>query len=204
MTKDGVTKLVMTMLAAYPNYHPADISATVRVWMAQLDGYRDEEAALALQAFILSDNKGFAPSIGQVVALIPRNQGDGMGEMEAWGLVSRAIRNGLYGAEEEFAKLPDDVRAAVGSAGQLRQWAAIETGDAETVAQSNFLRSYRTVRAREAMARKLPPQLRALYHRDPPQALPLDAKAEGREAPSPWDGVAMPEEYREKLGLNGG
>ena len=198
MTKEGATKLIMTMVAAYPNFHPADMTSTIKIWHAQLDAYRDDEVAAALKAFILSDASGFAPTIGQVVALIPRNQGDGMSELEAWGLVAKAIRNGNYGAEEEFAKLPDNIRAAVGSAGQIRQWASIDMNDLETVAQSNFLRSYRAVVKREEMAWKLPDKLRAIYHKDPP-------KAELPEKPAvallEMDGIPMPMEYRKKLGL---
>lgn len=199
MTKDGVTKLIMTMLAAYPNYHPNDISATVKVWMAQLENYTDEEIAIALKAYILSDTRGFAPSIGQVVDLVPRNQDSGMSELEIWGMVRRAVRNGYYGAEEEFAKLPDNIRAAVGSPGQIRQWAVIDMDELETVAQSNFLRSYRAVVARERIAGKMPPELREIYHRAVPEAQKLEEKE--KTETETYHGVPMPREYMERLGL---
>jgi hypothetical protein len=72
-----------------------------------------------------------------------------MNEMEAWSLVRKAISNGYYGAEEEFAKLPDDVKRAVGSASQLRTW-AMDSGFNEGVAMSQFQRVYRTQQEREA------------------------------------------------------
>ena len=165
MTDEGALSTQRAMMMAYPNYHPSDIAGTATFWADQLKDYKDMEVAVALRAFILSDTSGFAPSIGQIVALIPRNQGDGMSELEAWDLVRKAIRNGIYGAEEEFAKLPDNVRAAIGSPGQIRQWAAVDMDDLETVAQSNFLRSYRAVVTRERMMRKLPPRLREIYRR---------------------------------------
>jgi len=167
MTTDGVAKMFTAMVAAYPNYHPADMTQTVRVWKSMLEDYKDEEVAIALKAFILSDTRGFAPSIGQIVALIPRNQDDGISELAAWGLVEKAVRNGGYGAEEEFAKLPITVQMAIGSPGQIRDWAFIDVDDLATVAQSNFLRSYRAAVAREKMANKLPEKLRELYSRIP-------------------------------------
>lgn len=197
MTRDGVMQTLMTMVAAYPNFHPADIQASARVWLSQLDGYSDMEVAAALKAYILSDTRGFAPSIGQVVALIPRNQDEGISELEAWGMVERAVRNGNYGAEAEFARLPDNVRSALGSAGQIREWASIGLDELATVAQSNFIRSYRAVVARERMAAKLPPQLQVFYHREPPQAL---AAADHGETMTDT-GVQMPDAYRRKLGL---
>lgn len=179
MTKDGVVQTIMTMVAAYPNFHPADMQSSVKVWGSQLEDYSDEEVAVALKAFILSDTRGFAPSIGQIVALIPRNQDDGMSELAAWGLVEKAIRNGGYGAEEEYAKLPVTVQIAIGSPGQIRDWAFIDSDELPTVAQSNFLRSYRTVVAREKMAKKLPQRLRELYSRIPQHSAPkLDTKAQ--------------------------
>ena len=196
MTKDGVTALHMTMIATYPNYHPADMAAAIRIWMSQLDGYQDDEVMVALKAFILSDVSGFAPSIGQIVALIPRNQEDMASELEAWGMVARAVRNGNYGAEEEFSRLPDNVRSAIGSAGQIREWASMPIEDLETVAQSNFLRSYRAVVARERMAGKLPEKLRRLYHKEAPAAPQLESREEAA-----IDGVPMPDEYRRRFGL---
>ena len=197
MTKDGVMKALITISAAYPNFRPQDMTDTAKVWNELLLGYQDEEIAIALQAYILSDTSGFAPSIGQIIALVPRhNTGNGMSDLEAWGLVSRAVRNGTYGAEEEFARLPGDVRAAIGSPAQLREWASIDEGDLQTVAQSNFLRSYRAVKKREEMAGKLPPSIAGLFHREPP-AIP---QIETEDRQGHGDGIPMPEKYREKLG----
>lgn len=198
MTIDGVTKLIAAIEATYPSYHTPDVIKTAKVWRSMLEDYGDEEVAVALKAFILSDTKGFAPSIGQIVALVPRNQDDGTSELAAWNLVKRAIRNGVYNAEEEFSKLPDTVRAAVGSAGQIRAWAMADIDELETVAQSNFLRSYRAVAAREHMASKLPPTLKPIYHKEPPLALDFQRKDEPAD-----DGeyIPMPDELRQRLGL---
>ena len=65
--------------------------------------------------------------------------------MTAWGLVSKALRNGTYGAVEEFNKLPPLVKQAVGMPDNLKNWAASDYQTIETVIQSNFLRTYETV-----------------------------------------------------------
>lgn len=196
MTDEGALSAQRAIMMAYPNYHPSDIAGTAAFWSDQLRDYKDTEVAIALRAYILSDTSGFAPSIGQIVALIPRNQEDIASELEAWGMVARAVRNGNYGAEEEFSRLPDNVRSAIGSAGQIREWASMPIEDLETVAQSNFLRSYRAVVARERMAGKLPEKLRRLYHREAPAAPQLESREEAA-----IDGVPMPDEYRKRFGL---
>lgn len=142
MTHEGVKYLLMVMTSTYPNYKPTDMSMTIKIWEKILEKYDDVDVVQALKVYIVNDTKGFAPAIGQIIENI-KSQDDNLGEMEAWGLVKRAIRNGTYGAEEEFSKLPDVVKKAVGSAGQLRDWAKMSIDSVDSVGQSNFLRSYR-------------------------------------------------------------
>ena len=82
--------------------------------------------------------------------------------MEAWALVSRALRNGYYGANEEFEKLPPLVQKAVGSPGNLRNWAQTDAKSIENVIQSNFMRAYKTVVNREKEVERMPADVRAL------------------------------------------
>lgn len=80
---------------------------------------------------------------------------------EAWALVSKAIRNGNYGAEEEFAKLPPAVQKAVGDPSQIRKWAAMDSGVVHSVEASNFQRTYQVVLNRIDKERLLPPEERS-------------------------------------------
>jgi hypothetical protein len=82
--------------------------------------------------------------------------------MEAWSLVSNAIKNGYYGAEEEFAKLPEVVQKAVGTPANLRAWAHTDEASIENVVQSNFMRTYRTVVKRETEYAKMPTSIKNL------------------------------------------
>lgn len=138
MTHDGVKRVMMVLTTVYPNFHPADMARTISVWEALFKGYDDGSVAKAVETYIRGDRQGFAPTPGQIIGAM-----DGTTELEAWGLVAKALRNGLYNAEEEFAKLPERVRDAVGSPGQLREWAMMDT-DGTMVAQSNFIKSYKS------------------------------------------------------------
>ena len=82
--------------------------------------------------------------------------------MEAWALVSRAIRNGYYGAEKEFEKLPPLVQKAVGTPGQLRNWSQTDMESIENVVQSNFMRTYRTVVKSSQEIARMPENIRNL------------------------------------------
>ena len=141
MTKDDAEKIVMMMEAAYPNYHPNKLY-TVNAWGVLLKDYDYDVVEMALKAYIVSENKGFAPSIGQVVDIIHRIQHpERLNCAQAWALVTKAMKNSIYHSVEEFEKLPKTVQNAVGSPGELRSWATSENFN-ENVTRSTFYRIY--------------------------------------------------------------
>lgn len=150
------------MVDSYPNYKPNDISETVDVWQMMLSDYDYNIVAMALKAYILSDTSGFAPNIGQLVAKMQTiTKPQELNEMEAWSLVSKAIRNSGYNSVEEFAKLPPLVQKAVGLPDQLMTWALDENYN-EQVVSSNFMRCYRTELTRHEELSKMPSEVKAL------------------------------------------
>ena len=150
------------MVDSYPNYKPNNISETVDVWQMMLSDYDYNLVAMALRAYILSDTSGFAPSIGQLVGKIQAiTKPEELNEMEAWSLVSKAIRNSGYNSVEEFAKLPPLVQKAVGLPDQLMTWALDENYN-EQVVSSNFMRCYRTELARHEELSKMPAEIKDL------------------------------------------
>lgn len=116
MTREEAKKIVMVIASTYPNWHPLDMSFTVNAWASMLESFTYQEISAALKAFILSDTSGFAPSVGQIIGLLDRvGNSQEPNEMEAWTLVSNALRRSTYYAESEFDKLPEIVQRAVGS-----------------------------------------------------------------------------------------
>jgi hypothetical protein len=161
MTRDEVKEIIMIMTYTYSNYKPADITATVDTWTAILASYQFEHIRAALHSYILSDTKGFAPTPGQLIDKIPVKSFD-MTEMEAWGMVNRALSNSSYHAKEEFDKLPLVVQKTLGRFEVLQEWAGMEIDTVQSVIQSNFIRNYRTVLQREKERNKLPTRLREI------------------------------------------
>ena len=166
MTRDDTKKILMRIQSVFPNWKPqAGLSFVVDTWNEYLSGYSYEQVLVGLNAYIATDTGGFAPSIGQLIDKMNLlTTKDELNEMEAWSLVSNALRNGYYGAEEEFAKLPAAVQKAVGSASNLRNWAQTDIESVENVIQSNFMRTYRTVVKREKEFQKLPESVRLVMN----------------------------------------
>ena len=162
MTREETVKIIRIMVDSYPNYKPNNISETVDVWQMMLSDYEYNLVAMALKAYILSDTSGFAPSIGQLVGKIQAiTRPEELNEMEAWSLVSKAIRNSGYNSVEEFAKLPPLVQKAVGLPDQLMTWALDENYN-EQVVSSNFMRCYRNELSRHEELSKMPSEIKAL------------------------------------------
>lgn len=154
------------MSDCYPNYKPNNLSETVDVWQMMLDEYSYNQVSIALKAYVTSDTSRFAPSVGEIVAKIQLiSQPQELDGMAAWGLVSKALRNGTYGAVEEFNKLPPLVRQAVGMPDNLKNWATSDYQTIETVIQSNFLRTYETIVKRANEINRMPDNIKSLIEK---------------------------------------
>jgi len=165
MTRDETKRIVMIIVSTYPNFKPLDMSFTVDAWSTMLSDYSYNEIALALKAYVTTSSSGFAPDPGQIIDKIYMVEDfNQLNEMEAWALVSKALRNGYYGAEEEYEKLPPIVQKAVGTVSNLRNWSQTDTESVENVIQSNFMRAYRTEIKRAHEAKRIPEEVRNLIN----------------------------------------
>lgn len=162
MTREETKKIIRIMCDSYPNYKPMDLSETVDVWTMMLGEYTYEQISVALKAYVLSDTSGFAPSVGQLVAKVQTiTQPQELNEMEAWALVSKALRNCQNNFMEEYAKLPPVVQRAVGLPGQLRAW-SIDENFNESVIMSQFQKCYRVEAMRNEELKRMPSEVKKL------------------------------------------
>lgn len=152
MNRNETKQILAVLRTAYPNFYRGipndDLRGIVDLWSEM---FKDEPAqlvAVAVKAMIASRTNTFPPNIGEIKEQITKmRMPNEMTAAEAWTLVANAIRNGLYGAQEEFDRLPPTVKRLVGSPQQLREWAEMEADTVMSVVASNFQRSY-NVRAK--------------------------------------------------------
>lgn len=162
------TKMVLaTLKVAYPSFYRdmnrEELTAAVNLWQRIFaeDDYNLVSAAVL--ALISSRVEGYPPTPGAVKEKIYMLQEPNqLNEEEAWSLVSKALRNGYYGAEKEFKKLPPEVQAAVGRPEQLREWALMDVETVQSVVASNFMRTFRTTEKRRKDMAMLPQDVRNL------------------------------------------
>lgn len=161
MTREEVAKIITIVTATYPNhfagYSKERLNNLVNAWLMVLEDYTYQEVNIGLKVYLSTDSKGFPPSPGQIVDSIQKARPDTeLTAMEAWQYATKALRNGLYNAENEYNKLPPMVQKAVGSPATLREWALMDSNTVHSVEQSHFIRIYDSLIARQKEINKLP------------------------------------------------
>jgi len=175
MTRREALAVMAMLKTAYPTFYKdlskEDINAAVNLWATM---FADDPAYIVTEAVkSLMCTLKYPPTIADVkekIALI--TQPPAMTEMEAWDMVRRAIS--YYHANEAFRNLPPILQKIVGSPNQLREWALMDVETVNSVIQSNFMRSYRAMAAREREYAMLPESTRQLIQSI---AVKMDMKA---------------------------
>lgn len=158
MTKEEFGKLVMAIKGYFPKQDTFNSPYVMEMWF---DSLKDLDFSLAINSIkgYAQTNK-FPPTVADIRSTATAfAQDEVMSELEAWALVSKAIRNGTYGSETEFNKLPPLVQKAVGSPANIRNWATSSLEEVETVISSNFIKTYRALMTREKTINRMSPDL---------------------------------------------
>lgn len=170
MTKREIAELMTIMQANYPDsfkgQSDAVMGAKIALWHEFFQDYPKDLVHAAAKAFIANDTKGFMPNIGQINDCIQKIRSrDDMTEGEAWGYVSRALRNSAYNSAEEFSKLPERIQRLVGSSNQLKEWALMDAEIVQSVVSSNFQRTFRARQKSDAEYERLPGDVKQFMQR---------------------------------------
>ena len=214
MTREEIQDFLAMIQAAYPNFNPPSKTAAVNAWTLALEEYEEKAVHMAFKLYMQTNTSGFAPVPGQIIEKIhTMTQPQELNEMEAWSLVSKAIRNSGYNSTEEFAKLPPLVQKAVGLPSQLRTWALDENYN-EQVAMSSFQRAYKAELKCHEELQKMPKNVRNLIENanvgsysaqiaeKRQQAIECSnvrKQGEIKALEMKYEGVPMPENYKEIL-----
>lgn len=143
MTRVEFQDLLRKMKSIYPQPTFIPDEEAMQLWYELLQDLPFEQVSKAVRKHMLTSK--FPPSVSEIREFVREDNTIGeMTPLDAWALVERAIRNGIYGAEEEFNKLPDTVQRAVGRPEILKEWALLDAATVQSVEQSHFIRAYRT------------------------------------------------------------
>lgn len=175
------------------------------VWFALLGDLPYKQAELAVQKHMATEK--FPPTIADIrekTEQITSVKETEMSELEAWAIVRKAIGRSNYYAEEEFEKLPEACKIAVGNPSNLREWAMMDSDQVGTVEQSHFVRNYRMAVQRIKEDRRIPEKVRMAIVEVRKQQSQIEDRKEKPKLPiqeekEPETRGRMSEETRKKL-----
>lgn len=168
MTREDSIKILAVLRAAYPSTYKSmtrdEAEAIINLWAMMFAEEDYQIVQAAVKAHIATDTSAFAPPVGKIKEAIAKLKSpDEMTEAEAWALVAKALRNSAYNASQEFAALPPICQKLVGSPVQLREWGMAEDASVLSVAQSNFMRSYKARQRMDKEYEALPLSVKQLF-----------------------------------------
>lgn len=165
------TMVIMEVLkASYPRFYQGmtteELRSVVNVWAMMFEDDNAKIVTEAVKAMITTLK--FPPTIADIkekIHLLKAPKTGVLTEMEAWGLVYRAICNSSYDSEKRFNELPETIQRLVGTPKQLREWATTENLNVSVI-QSNFMRSYKVMAERKEMIDRLPDSCKNLLNEE--------------------------------------
>ena len=210
MTKDEFKKIIKGMKSIYSDPKFIADQDAFDMWYGLLNDLSYEVASMATKTYMQTET--FPPSpadIRRYAVQITSPLTEDMSELQAWGLVKKAIGNGNYGAEEEFAKLPPLIQETLGNPARIREMANLDNDEVETVEQSHFVRNYRAKIEAHRKYRQLDGRLQAQIEQQRMQNTPMievheeavdlieDKRDEPRATPEEID--TLMEEFRQAV-----
>lgn len=126
MNRKETLQILSLIKIAFPNtytkFNDEELNQVALLWEAQFKDYDFEMVAVATNTFISRDLSGFAPTIAQIKDIAydlmnPNKRTDD----EIWIPIHEAICNGYYNTQEEYDKLPEDLKECV-TTSQIRSW----------------------------------------------------------------------------------
>ena len=142
MTRDEFRTIVKGLKAIYADPKFIPDKDAFELWFVLFANTDYAVFQAAVQKYILTSNRIPTPAdINEKIAELTALQA--VNAEEAWQMVVKALRNSTYGAEEEFAKLPETVQRAIASPDNLRNMASMPSDTVHSVEKSHFFRVYR-------------------------------------------------------------
>lgn len=166
MNKEETIKILSFLKASYPrwaeNLQANDAKIMVEIWM---DAFKEHDVGIVMAAAKAHrDTEKWPPAIAEINDKINLIKGktNAMTGQEAWALVRKALKNGLYHAKEEYDKLPAEIQSSIGDHYALKAWAEMSLDELETVIQSQFIKSYKVKSEQKQEYDKLPSDVKAM------------------------------------------
>lgn len=166
MTEEESLKILAVLKVSYPSFYKGitteEVKQTVELYQMMFKDCDYKLVNLAVAELI--NTFQYPPTIADIknkmYELSSRN--DDKSPSELWDKLLKAIRNGTYGYEEEFEKLPREVQEFVREPFQLHELASIDSKTIHTVIKGQFLKQIEIIKQRQKETNMMLPETRKM------------------------------------------
>lgn len=132
MTAKELIKFMQDITACFPNEKgQAEDAMKIKavIWAKALGNISYKQAIDGLAAYCATNTSGFPPQPAHILANIRKERR--MSDAEVNVILRRALCDSTYHAEEQFERLPDDLKRIIGTPAELRRQAMRENDDSK-------------------------------------------------------------------------
>ena len=147
MTRDGIKKCIRLVQLSFPNtyknFSMEDLQMLMEVWNVQFKNCDDLPVFSALNEVISTSE--YPPTFADIKKAMLGNEYEN--EEELWALLLDAGRNGIYGADEEWERLPEKLKR-ITTPGTIKEIALSDNESLQYI-KRDVLRDYRNYKETE-------------------------------------------------------
>lgn len=131
----------------------------VRIWEEIFKDFEGKMVFAALKVYLATPGNKYAPKPGDLIGIIEKRmkiENKGLDKYEAWDIVEAMLRSKEFSWDPStaFNKLPDPVRKACGSVGNLTRLSRSDGGELPFF-KRDFIKRYEVIEKRDSDRRQL-------------------------------------------------
>jgi len=162
LNRENVIKVLAYLKVAYPNFYKnmsrQEAEETINLYQEMFPDCDISIVTVAVKEWIQKEK--FPPTIADIKQKIYDLTTEKRTATDLWNELVSAIKNGNYGAKEEFEKLSDEVKAFVREPAQLKEMASMKSDTIHSVTKGQFFKQIEVIQARIKEEKQMLPETR--------------------------------------------
>lgn len=163
MTREDTKVILEILKAGYPIFYKnMDIKQMTNITNLWSEMFENDDVNIVKVAVkeLIQIKTDFPPSIADIKQKIYNLTTETRTPAELWNCLQKALKNGIYGATEEFEKLPEEVKMFVKNPAQLKEMAQMDSDVVNSVTKGQFLKQIEVIQARIKEDKQMLPEAR--------------------------------------------
>lgn len=164
MTIDETKMILGILKTAYPNFYKEmskqEMLNIINLWADMFKNDNSKLVTVAVKELI--NTFQYPPTIADIKNKMYYLTNQEKTPSELWDRLQKAISKSIYYSEEEFEKLPDEVKEFVRSPRQLKELAMMDSDVVHSVTKGQFFKQIEIIQKRKEEDKKMLPESKEL------------------------------------------